>query len=59
VRAEPLIDRGAKADTTKYLNLLYVSAANLLSFAGVTERIVCDAARGYGYKTLEPYITEP
>lgn len=56
VRAESLLDKGVRADTKKYLSLLYASAANLLSFAGVTERMVYDAVRGYGYRTLESYI---
>ena len=36
VRAEQLIETGMNADTKKYLLLLYVSAASLLSFAGYT-----------------------
>jgi DNA polymerase, archaea type len=56
VRAEQLIERGVNADVKKYLLLLYASAANLLGFAGVTEKTVYDAVRGYGYRTLEPYV---
>jgi len=56
VRAEPLIEKGVEVDTKKYLCLLYASAASLLNFAGVTERTVYDAVRGYGYQTLKPYI---
>jgi DNA polymerase, archaea type len=56
VKAEPLLEKGVRADTKKYLLLLYASAANLLSFVGYTERTVHDVVRGYDYKTLDHYL---
>ena len=53
VKAEPLIEKGVRADTKKYLLLLYGSAASLLSFCGYTEKTVYDTIRGYDYKTLD------
>ncbi len=56
VKAEPLLEKGVRAGTKKYLLLLYASAANLLSFSGFTEKTVHDIIRGYDHKTLDHYI---
>lgn len=44
-----------QADVRTYLLLLYSSAANLLSFAGYSEKSIYDAIRGYGSKPLTHY----
>jgi DNA polymerase elongation subunit (family B) len=56
VLAEQLIDRGVNADTKKYLQLLYESAANLLSFCGYTQKTVSQAVNGYANNTLTKYL---
>jgi DNA polymerase elongation subunit (family B) len=56
VKAEQLIDKGVRADTKKYLLLLYDSAASLLSFCGYTPKTVYDRIRGHDYRTLERYL---
>jgi DNA polymerase elongation subunit (family B) len=55
VRAEQLIEKGVNADTRKYLLLLYESAANILSFAGVNAKSVHDAINGQSCKILTDY----
>ncbi len=52
VRAEQLLDKGVNPDERKYLQLLYESAANLLSFSNYTAKTVQDSIRGYEYKDL-------
>jgi hypothetical protein len=52
VRAEQLIEKGANADTKKYLLLLYASAANLLSFSGYTAESIYDTVREYTHRGL-------
>ncbi len=55
VKAEQLIEKGVNADAEKYLLLLYDAASNLLSFAGYTPQVVCNAVRGYKSKSLLEY----
>jgi DNA polymerase I len=55
VRAEQLIEKGANADTEKYLLLLYNATANLLSSAGYTPKKVYDAVRGHRIKDISNY----
>jgi DNA polymerase I len=57
VRAEQLIERGTKPDTTKYLLLLYASAAGLLSCAGYTSKSIYDTVRGCNNTNLTKYLT--
>ena len=52
VRAEQLLDKGVNPDERKYLQLLYESAANLLSFSNYTAKTVQDSIRGYEHKDL-------
>jgi DNA polymerase elongation subunit (family B) len=56
VKAKQLIDKGVNPDTKKYLQLLYASAANLLSFSKYEEETVYDSIRGYGNKNLSSYL---
>ena len=56
VKAKQLIDNGVNPDTKKYLQLLYASAANLLSFSKYEEETVYDSIRGYGNKNLSSYF---
>jgi DNA polymerase elongation subunit (family B) len=46
VRAKQLLDKGVNPDERKYLQLLYDSAANLLSFSKYSTKIVYDSIRG-------------
>jgi DNA polymerase I len=55
VKAAQLIDEKVKADTKKYLMLLYASAANLLSFQGYTEKTIYDSIKGQNQKNLLLY----
>jgi len=55
VRAEQLLDKGVNPDERKYLQLLYISAASLLSFSKYTEKSVYDSIRGYENKNLDSY----
>jgi DNA polymerase elongation subunit (family B) len=55
VRAEQLIEKGVNSDMKKYLQLLYDSAASLLSFAGYTSKTVHDAATRQSNKTITEY----
>jgi DNA polymerase elongation subunit (family B) len=57
VKAEQLLDKGINPDTRKYLQLLYSSAANLLSFCNYTEETVQDSLRAYQNKKLENYFS--
>ncbi len=50
VKAEQLLDKGVNPDERKYLQLLYESAAGLLSFSNYTSKIVQNAIRGYESK---------
>ncbi len=43
VRAKELIRESTNPDTQKYLEILYDSSANLLSFAGYTAKTVFEA----------------
>jgi DNA polymerase elongation subunit (family B) len=58
VRAEQLLDSGVKTDTKKYLQLLYASAASLLSFSKYTEKTIYDSIRGYENRNLSSYLKE-
>jgi DNA polymerase, archaea type len=56
VMAEQFIEKGVKADTEKYLLLLYASAANLLSFKGYTTESICDAVNCNSSTTNLPHF---
>jgi DNA polymerase elongation subunit (family B) len=56
VRAEQLIDKGVNPDERKYLQLLYASAASLLSFSNYTVQTVQDLIKGYEKKNLSSYF---
>lgn len=56
VRAAQLIEKGVNPDTKKYLLLLYASAANLLSFAGYTTKLVYEEINGKKQKNLTNYL---
>ncbi len=47
VRAEQLLDKGINPDERKYLQLLYASAASLLSFSKYSSKSVYDTIMGY------------
>jgi len=55
VRAEQLLEKGVNPDERKYLQLLYESAANLLSFSNYTSKTVYDSIRGYENRSLDGY----
>ena len=55
VKAESLIEKNVNVDTEKYLQLLYDSAAGLLSFAGYTTKSIQDAVIGHNCKNLTHY----
>jgi DNA polymerase-2 len=57
VKAEQLLDKGVNPDTRKYLQLLYASAASLLSFSNYSIKTVQDAIRGYENKKLISYFS--
>jgi DNA polymerase II len=56
VRAEQLLDSGVNPDIRKYLELLYSSAASLLSFSNYTSQAVQDSIRGYEDKRMQDYF---
>jgi DNA polymerase elongation subunit (family B) len=58
VKAEQLLDKGVNPDERKYLQLLYESAANLLSFSKYTAKAVQDSIKRYENKTLETYLSK-
>jgi DNA polymerase elongation subunit (family B) len=55
VKAEQLLEKGANADTRKYLLLLYSAAASLLGFSGYTEKSIYDKVRGQALKHLDDF----
>lgn len=55
VKAESLIEKSVNVDTEKYLQLLYDSAAGLLSFADYTNKSIQDAVIGRNCKNLIQY----
>jgi DNA polymerase elongation subunit (family B) len=55
VRAEQLTTQTTSIDTKKYLQLLYNSAANLLSFANYTDKTIKEAITGHQHKNLTHY----
>ena len=55
VKAEQLLDKGVTPDKRKYLQLLYDSAASLLSFSNFTSKTVYDSIRGYENGSLYSY----
>jgi len=57
VKAAQLIEKGVNPDAKKYLLLLYSSAANLLSFAGYTTKLVYGAVTGELQKGLRDFET--
>jgi DNA polymerase elongation subunit (family B) len=52
VKAEELLEKSTSPDTKKYLLLLYVAAASLLSPLGYSTKEIYDAVRGYHNKSL-------
>jgi DNA polymerase I len=56
VKAEQLLDKGVNPDEKKYLQLLYASAASLLSFSNYTVKTVQDSIKGYENKNLCSYF---
>ena len=56
VKAEQLLEKGVNPDERKYLQLLYASAANLLSFSNYTVKTVQDSIKGYENKNLCNYF---
>jgi len=50
VKAEQLLDKGVNPDMEKYLQLLYESAASLLSFSHYTRKVIHDSVRSYENK---------
>jgi DNA polymerase I len=56
VKAKQLLDKGVNPDERKYLQLLYSSAASLLSFSNYTAKTVYDSVRGYENKNLFNYF---
>ncbi len=57
VRAAQLIEKAVNPDTKKYLLLLYASAANLLSFAGYTTKLVYEEINGMKQNKLINYLS--
>ncbi len=55
VKAEAITDQTTNIDNKKYLQLLYDSAANLLSFAGYTDKTVREFITGHKHKNLTQY----
>jgi DNA polymerase-2 len=53
VKAIQLIEKGVTPDAKKYLLMLYVSTANLLSFSGYTPKKVYDATMGQHQTILQ------
>jgi DNA polymerase I len=56
VKAQLLLDKGVNPDESKYLQLLYASAASLLSFSNYTVKTVQDSIKGYENKNLCSYF---
>jgi DNA polymerase I len=56
VKAKQLLDKRVNPDERKYLQLLYTSAASLLSFSNYTAKKVYDSVRGYENKNLLNYF---
>jgi DNA polymerase elongation subunit (family B) len=56
VVAQQLSSQRANCDVKRYLALLYLSAANLLNFAGYNEKTVCAAVNGQYIGTLSKYL---
>ncbi len=57
VKAAQLIERGVSPDVKKYLLLLYAAGANLLSFAGYTQKSVYEEILGNKQEKLIDYTT--
>ncbi len=55
VRAHQLMDDSVSPDKRKYLEILYDSSANLLSFAGYTAKTVYEAVSGQSQNSLLGY----
>jgi DNA polymerase elongation subunit (family B) len=55
VKPEELLEKNTKADVRKYLLLLYLSAANILSPFGYSVEDIFDSVRGYRVKRLMDY----
>jgi DNA polymerase elongation subunit (family B) len=56
VKAAQLIEEGTNPDIKRYLLLLYMSAANLLSFAGYTTQSVYETVSGQNQNNLLGYF---
>lgn len=55
VKAEELIEKSVSPDTKKYLLLLYIAAASLLSHLGFSPKEIYNAVRGYHHRSLTEY----
>jgi DNA polymerase elongation subunit (family B) len=55
VKAAQLIEKGINPDAKKYLLLLYSSAANLLSFAGYTSKLIYSTVTKHNQTQLTEY----
>jgi DNA polymerase-2 len=56
VRAQHLIEEKTNLDVAKYLQLLYDSSANLLSFAGYTSELIFELINRQKQKPLQNYL---
>jgi hypothetical protein len=56
VKAAQLIEKGVNPDLKKYLLLLYASGANILSFAGYTQKSIYEAIIGNKQEKLVGYF---
>ncbi len=57
VKAAELLEQDTNPDTTRYLTMLYDSAANLLSFQGYTRELVYSAVAGKKRGILNTFWT--
>ena len=58
VKAQQFVEETTNPDVRKYLSMLYDSSANLLSFAGYTQKAVFDAVSHQKQKGLSSYRNE-
>jgi hypothetical protein len=56
VKAEQLLDKGVNPNERRYLQLLYASAASLLSFSKYSAKTVYDSIRGYVNKDISDFF---
>jgi DNA polymerase elongation subunit (family B) len=55
VKAQQLIENKTNPDVAKYLQILYDSSANLLSFAGYTPKLIFEAINRQRQTCLQNY----